>query len=111
MVVVGVALRTLVWWPSHNLLGVLEYDDGVYYAAARLLLDSYLPYSDFSIVHPPGVSLVLLPAAVFGYFLGDPIGMVAGRVEMQLVVALNIVLVYRLAALLPGDPVTRSRRG
>jgi len=60
----------LVWWPSHNLFGVLEYDDGVYYAAARLLLDSYLPYSDFSIVHPPGVSLVLLPAAVFGYLLG-----------------------------------------
>jgi len=110
VVVVGVALRTLVWWPSHNLFGVLEYDDGVYYAAARLLLDSYLPYSDFSIVHPPGVSLVMLPAAVFGYLLGDPIGMVAGRVEMQLVVALNIVLVYRLAALLPGDRVTRSRR-
>jgi alpha-1,2-mannosyltransferase len=110
VVVVGVALRTLVWWPSHNLFGVLEYDDGVYYAAARLLLDGYLPYSDFSIVHPPGVSLVLLPAAVVGYFLGDPIGMVAGRVQMQLVVALNIVLVYRLAALLPGDPGTRSRR-
>jgi hypothetical protein len=54
VVVVGVALRTLVWWPSHNLFGVLEYDDGVYYAAARLLLDSYLPYSDFSIVHPAG---------------------------------------------------------
>jgi hypothetical protein len=35
VVVVGVALRTLVWWPSHNLFGVLEYDDGVYYAAAR----------------------------------------------------------------------------
>src|SRR6185312_1287743 len=33
VVVVGVALRTLVWWPSHNLFGVLEYDDGVYYAA------------------------------------------------------------------------------
>ena len=110
VVVVGIALRTLVWWPSHNLFGVLEYDDGVYYAAARLLLDGYLPYSDFSIVHPPGVSLVLLPAAVFGYLFGDPIGMVAGRVEMQLVVALNVVLVYRLAALLPGDPATRSRR-
>lgn len=110
VVVVAVALRTLVWWPSHNLFGVLEYDDGVYYAAARLLLDGYLPYSGFTIVHPPGVSLVLLPAAVVGYLLGDPIGMVAGRVEMQLVVALNIVLVYQLAALLPGEPATRSRR-
>ncbi|MET0475813.1 MAG: glycosyltransferase family 39 protein [Mycobacterium sp.] len=105
------ALRTSVWWPSHNLFGVLEYDDGVYYASARLLLDGHLPYSGFTIVHPPGVSLVLLPAAVLGYLLGDPIGMVAGRVEMQLVVALNVVLVYRLAALLPGDPATRRRRG
>ena len=69
-----------------------RYDDGVH-TASRLLLDGYLPYSDFSIVHPPGVSLVLLPAAVFGYLLGDPIGMVAGRFEMQLVAALNIVLV------------------
>jgi alpha-1,2-mannosyltransferase len=110
VVIVGVVLRTLVWWPSHNLFGVLEYDDGVYYATARLLLDGYLPYSDFTIVHPPGASLVLLPAAVFGYLFGDLIGMVAGRVEMQLVAALNIVLVYRLAARLPGDPTTRSRR-
>src|SRR4029079_11433042 len=70
VVVVGVALRTLVWWPSHNLFGVLEYDDGVYYAAARLLLDVYLAVSDRWIVRPPGVPLVLLPAAVFGYLLG-----------------------------------------
>ena len=110
IIAVGVALRTLVWWPSHNLFGVLEYDDGVYYASARLLLDGHLPYSGFSIVHPPGASLVLLPAAVFGYLLGDPAGMVAGRIEMQLFVVLNVLLVYRLAALLPGDPTNRTRR-
>ena len=72
MVIVGVVLRTLVWWPSHNLFGVLEYDDGVYYTPPRLLLDGYLPYSDFTIVHPPGASLVLLPAAVFGHLFGRP---------------------------------------
>ncbi len=104
------ALRTLVWWPSHNLFGVLEYDDGVYYAAARLLLDGYLPYRDFTIVHPPGMSLVLLPAAVIGYLFGDPVGMVAGRVQMELFAALNIVLVHRLAGRLPGNPATSGRR-
>ncbi len=103
-------LRTLVWWPSNNLFGVLEYDDGVYYAAARLLLDGYLPYSDFTIVHPPGMSLVLLPAAGLGYLFGDPVGMVAGRIEIQLIAAINIVLVHRLASRLPGDPATRNRR-
>jgi hypothetical protein len=110
VVIVGVALRTLVWWSPHNLSGVLEYDDGVYYAAARLLLDGYLPYSDFTIVHPPGVSLVLLPPAGLGHFFGDPVGMAAGRVEMQLIATLNIVLVYRIAGRLPGDPMKRSRR-
>lgn len=110
VIVVGVVLRTLVWWPPHNLSGVLEYDDGVYYAAARLLLDGYLPYSDFTIVHPPAVSLVLLPAAVLGYLFGDPVGMAAGRVEMQVIVALNILLVHRLAGRLPGDPATSNRR-
>ena len=103
-------LRTLVWWPAHNLFGVLEYDDGVYYAAARLLLDGYLPYSDFTIVHPPGMSLVLFPAAGMGYLFGDPAGMVTGRVQMQVFAALNIVLVHRLAGRLPGNPATRGRR-
>ena len=110
MVAAGIVLRTLVWWPSHNLFGVLEYDDGVYYATARLLLNGYLPYRDFTIVHPPGVSIALLPAAGLGHVFGDPFGMVAGRVQMQVIAALNIVLVYRLAGRLPGDPATRGRR-
>lgn len=94
--VVAVALRTGTWWYPHTLFGVMEYDDGVYYAASKLLLHGLLPYGDFTIVHPPVVSLVLLPAALLGELLGDPAGMAAARVLMQLVAVLNVVLVYRL---------------
>lgn len=102
----GVALRTLPWWPSNNFRGVLEYDDGVYYAASRLLLHGRLPYSSFTIVHPPGLSLLLLPAALVGDAFGDDVGMAAGRVEMQLFALANIGLVYLLARRLPrGRPL------
>ena len=97
----AVVLRTLVWWPRHNFFGVLEYDDGVYYVASKLLLAGRLPYSDFTIVHPPGLSLLLLPAAAVGDLLGDAAGMAAGRIEMQLFVLANIALIYRLGRLLP----------
>ncbi|MFN2539165.1 MAG: glycosyltransferase family 39 protein [Mycobacteriales bacterium] len=103
-------LRTLPWWPSNNFRGVLEYDDGVYYAASRLLLHGHLPYSDFTIVHPPGLSLLLLPAALLGDRFGDSVGMAAGRVEMQLFALGNVVLVYALAGLLPGSPHRRRAR-
>ncbi|MCU1593364.1 MAG: hypothetical protein JWO12_756, partial [Frankiales bacterium] len=69
----------------------------VYYAASKLLLHGSLPYGDFTIVHPPVVSLVLLPASLLGEVLGDPAGLAAARVLMQVVACLNVLLVYRLA--------------
>ncbi len=94
---VAVLLRTGTWWYPHTLLGVMEYDDGVYYGAAKLLLHGELPYSDYTIVHPPVVSLLMLPPALFGQVFGDPAGMAAARVLMQVVACLNVLLVYRLA--------------
>ncbi|MCU1593090.1 MAG: hypothetical protein JWO12_482, partial [Frankiales bacterium] len=93
----AVLLRTGTWWYPNTLLGVMEYDDGVYYAASKLLLHGSLPYGDFTIVHPPVVSLLLLPASLLGEVLGDPAGMAAARVLMQVVACLNVLLVYRLA--------------
>jgi alpha-1,2-mannosyltransferase len=105
----GVLLRTLPWWPGNNFRGVLEYDDGVYYAASRLLLHGRLPYSSFTIVHPPGLSLLLMPAALVGDAFGDDLGMAAGRVEMQLFALANIGLVYLLARRLPrGRPLVAA---
>ena len=110
ILVLALALRTLRWWPRNSFRGVLEYDDGVYYAAARLLLHGHLPYSGFTIVHPPGLSVLLLPAALVGDAFGDSVGMAAGRVEMQLFALANVALVYLLARLLPGSPERRDAR-
>ncbi|MGZ6792787.1 MAG: glycosyltransferase family 39 protein, partial [Mycobacteriales bacterium] len=110
VVALAIALRTGAWWPAHALTGVLEYDDGVYYAASKLVLHGHLPYNGFTIVHPPVLSLLLLPAALVGQLLGDPAGMVAARLEMQVVAALEVVLVYLLALRLPA-PVVLARRG
>jgi len=101
-------LRTLPWWSPNAFFGVLEYDDGVYYAAARLLLGGELPYREFVIVHSPVTSLALLPSAAVGSVLGDPAGMASARVLILLVALANTCLVHRLALRLPLPP-ERSR--
>ena len=64
----------------NNFTGVLEYDDGVYYGAAKFLLHGLMPYRDFTIVHPPAICVLLLPFAAIGNWLGDP----RGRTTRQL---------------------------
>jgi 4-amino-4-deoxy-L-arabinose transferase-like glycosyltransferase len=109
LLVLAVLLRTGTWWLPHALPGVLEYDDGVYYGSARLLLDGLWPYQDFTIVHPPVLAVVLLPSALVGRVLGDPVGMATARVFMQVVAVANVLLVHRLAQHLPVREDRRSR--
>jgi 4-amino-4-deoxy-L-arabinose transferase-like glycosyltransferase len=89
-------LRLAPWLKPHVLLGVMEYDDGVYYAASRSLLHGLIPYRDFTLVHPPLTSILLLPAASVGALFGNPAGMAAARVEVLLAELINVWLVYRL---------------
>ena len=96
IIVLAAALRIAPWLRPHVLLGGMEYDDGVYYAASRSLLHGLMPYRDFTIVHPPLTSILLLPSALIGDVFGDPIGMAAGRIEVALAELLNVWLVYRL---------------
>lgn len=109
LLVLAVALRTGTWWAPNTLLGVMEYDDGVYYAASKLLLHGELPYRDFTIVHPPVLSVLLLPAALAGQVFGDPVGMATARVAVQLVAIANVVLIYLLALRLPAAPELARR--
>jgi alpha-1,2-mannosyltransferase len=80
-----------------GLTGVLAYDDGVYYTASDALLSGRLPYRDYVLLHPPGITLVLAPFAAFGRIAGDPEGMATARVAFMLVGALGAVLVWRIA--------------
>ncbi len=107
MALIAIAVRAYPWIRAHTLPGVMEYDDGVYYGASRLLLHGMLPYRDFTIVHPPLTSVLLLPFASIGALLGDSVGMASARAGMVVVAVTNLFLVYRLAL---GLPAREDRR-
>ncbi len=66
----------------------VDYDEGVYFTAAKLLFGGVLPYRDFVFVHPPGLLYVL------GFLPSFP----AARVLATLIGSANIFLVGRLAS-------------
>lgn len=96
ILLVAAGLRVAPWFKPHVFTGVMEYDDGVYYAASRALLHGLIPYRDFTIVHPPLTTVLLLPAAAIAAVVGDPAGMAVARVEVLLAECVNVWLVYRL---------------
>jgi hypothetical protein len=62
------------------LLGVTEYDDGPYFGSAVRLVHGSMPYKDFILVQPPGVTLVMSPAALLSYWTGTAWGLAVGRI-------------------------------
>lgn len=111
VLVVGIALRVQPWFNANAFRGVLEYDDGVYYGAAALLLEGDLPYRDVTLVHPPGTAILLLPAALVGRLLSDSWGMAAARLLVLAVAVANTLLVGALARRLPLPVAHREAAG
>ncbi|HEY7433238.1 MAG TPA: hypothetical protein VH641_21170 [Streptosporangiaceae bacterium] len=74
------------------LLGVNEYDDGPYFGSAVRLVHGALPYRDFVLVQPPGIALLMSPAAGLSYLVGTAWGMVIGRIMTVLAGAAAVVL-------------------
>lgn len=62
----ALAIRLYTLTRPGYLTGVTEYDDGVYLGATIRLLQGALPYHDFAFVQPPGILLLMTPAAVVG---------------------------------------------
>ncbi len=62
------------------LLSVTEYDDGPYFGSALRLVNGSLPYRDFLIVQPPGITLLMVPAALLSKVAGTAWAMAAGRI-------------------------------
>ena len=63
----GLRLYRLRYGYAH---GVTGYDDGVYLGSALELLDGRLPYRDYVLVHPPGITVLLLPVAGLSKLIG-----------------------------------------
>ena len=78
------------------LLGLTEYDDGSYFGSAIHLLQGILPYRDFIFVQPPGIILLMAPAALIGKLTSTASGMAIGRVLTMLASAGGVVLVGML---------------
>ena len=89
---VGLALR--LWQLSRPgyLLGLTEYDDGPYFGSAVRLVHGVLPYRGFILVQPPGITLLMVPAALAGKVAGTAWGMAAGRILTALASAAGIAL-------------------
>lgn len=80
-----------------GLSGGFGYDSGVYYAAADALVHGRAPYSDFVLLHPPGITLGLAPFAAFGALTTDHRGFVLATVACCVLGAVNAALVVRVA--------------
>jgi alpha-1,2-mannosyltransferase len=62
------------------LLGVSEYDDGVYFGSAVRLVHGALPYRDYVLVQPPGIVLLMTPLALLAKATGTATAFAAARV-------------------------------
>jgi alpha-1,2-mannosyltransferase len=79
-VIVGLALRAYQLSRPGFLLGVTQYDDGPYFGSAVRLLQGSVPYRDFVLVQPPGITLLMAPAALLAKLIGTVWGMATGRI-------------------------------
>jgi alpha-1,2-mannosyltransferase len=74
------------------LLGLTEYDDGPYFGSAVHLVQGVLPYRDFVLVQPPGITLLMTPAALASKLTGTAWAMAAGRILTALASTAGVVL-------------------
>jgi alpha-1,2-mannosyltransferase len=90
----GVVVRSLALdGPWDETLG---YDEGVHFGAAELLLSGHVPYRDFLFVQPPGIVVLLQPAALLGRAAGEDVAWALARAAFVGLGALNIGLVWAL---------------
>jgi hypothetical protein len=90
--VIGLGLRLLQFVSPGHLLGVTEYDDGVYLGASIRLVSGVLPYRDFVLVQPPGLVLLMTPVAALGKLTGTGWAMGIGRLLTACAGAASVLL-------------------
>jgi alpha-1,2-mannosyltransferase len=88
----ALALRLYQLTRPGFLLSVTEYDDGPYFGSALRLVNGSLPYRDFLLVQPPGITLLMVPAALLGKLTGTAGAMAAGRILTALAGAAAVAL-------------------
>jgi alpha-1,2-mannosyltransferase len=80
LTLVGLGLRLLYLLHHGYLLGLTEYDDGAYFGSAVRLTQGILPYRDFALVHPPAITLLMVPSALLAKVAGTSTGLASARI-------------------------------
>jgi hypothetical protein len=107
---VGLALRLYQLTRPRYLTGVTEYDDGVDFGSAVLLVHGHLPYRDFLMVQPPGITLLMAPVALLSTGTGTAHALAVGRVLTACAGAASVPLGGALARR-HGRPATGAVGG
>jgi hypothetical protein len=89
---VALALRLYQDTRPGFLLGVAEFDDGPYFGSAVRLVHGSMPYRQFVLVQPPGITLLMSPAALLSYWTGTGWGLAIGRILTMLAGAAGVAL-------------------
>ena len=76
----ALALRVYQLAQPGHLLGVADYDEGADFGTAILLVHGVLPYRDFITVQPPGITLLMTPAALLSRLTGTAWALGVGRI-------------------------------
>ena len=79
-----------------GLRGIDNYDAGVYFGSAIALTHGRLPYRDFLLLHPPGITVLLTPFAALTPLVGDANAMAVARLAVMLLGGVNALLVARV---------------
>ncbi len=88
----GLLLRLYQLSRPGFLFSVNEYDDGPYFGSAVRLVNGAVPYRDFLIVQPPGITLLMIPVALVSKVTGTAWGMATARILTSLVGAASVAL-------------------
>jgi hypothetical protein len=88
----ALGLRGFQIFRTGHLLGVGDYDDGADFGSALRLIHGVLPYRDFVIVQPPGITLLMTPAAAVSSFAGTAWAIAVGRILTAAAGAAAVVL-------------------
>jgi alpha-1,2-mannosyltransferase len=91
--VLALALRGYQLARPGHLLDVGEYDDGADFGSAIWLVHGILPYRDFVLVQPPGITLLMSPAALISRLTGSTAWAIGvGRILTALAGAASVPL-------------------
>jgi alpha-1,2-mannosyltransferase len=88
----GLLLRLYQLSRPGFLFSVNEYDDGPYFGSAVRLVNGAVPYRDFLIVQPPGITLLMIPVALVSKATGTAWGMAIARILTSLISAASVAL-------------------